>query len=74
MCAAPRENLYRGFATRPDTNRAVQIQKMDRGLKIRIKEVEGLYRIYVAKTINGTGPLCGSAPLFSDMLKKQVVS
>ena len=26
-----------------DTNRAVQLQKMARGLKIRIKEVEGLY-------------------------------
>ena len=31
------------FPTWSDTNRAVQPQKMDRGLKFRIKEVEGLY-------------------------------
>ena len=31
-----------GFPTRSDTNRAVQSQKMARGLKFRIKEVEGL--------------------------------
>ena len=37
-----------GFPTRSDTNRAVQSQKMARGVKIGIKEVEGLY--YVAKT------------------------
>ena len=30
-----------GFPTRSDTNRAVQQQKMARGLKSRIKEVEG---------------------------------
>ena len=29
-----------GFPTRSDTNRAVQPQKMARGLKFRIKEVE----------------------------------
>ena len=29
--------------TRSDTNRAVQPQKMARGLKFRIQEVEGLY-------------------------------
>ena len=28
---------------RPDTNKAVQTQKMDRGLKFRIWEVERLY-------------------------------
>ena len=32
-----------GFSTRPDTNRAVQLQKMDKALKFRIKEGEGLY-------------------------------
>ena len=31
------------FPTRSDTNRAVQSQKMARGLKLRIYEVEGLY-------------------------------
>ena len=32
-----------GFLTRFDTNRAAQPQKMDRGLKFRTLEVEGLY-------------------------------
>ena len=32
-----------GFLTRSDTNQAVQPQKMPRGLKLRIKEVEGLF-------------------------------
>ena len=32
-----------GFPTRSDTNRAVQLQKVARSLKFRIKEVEGLY-------------------------------
>ena len=31
------------FSTRSDTNRAVQSQKTARGLKFRIKKVEGLY-------------------------------
>ena len=39
------------FPTRCDTNQAVQPQKMNRGLKFWIKEVEGLYYgIFVAKT------------------------
>ena len=32
-----------GFLTRSDTNRAVQPQKIARGLKFQIKEVKGLY-------------------------------
>ena len=32
-----------GIPTRSDTNRAVQPQKMDRGLKFWIKVEEGLY-------------------------------
>ena len=32
-----------GFTTRSDTNQAVQQQKIARGLKFRITEVEGLY-------------------------------
>ena len=32
-----------GFPTRSDTNQAVQTQKMARGLKFWISEVEGLY-------------------------------
>ena len=37
------ENQSSGFPTRSYTNRAVQPQKMARGLKFCIKEVEGLY-------------------------------
>ena len=36
-------NLSSGFPTRSDTNQNAQPQKMARGLKIRIEEVEGLY-------------------------------
>ena len=32
-----------GVPTRSDTNQTVQPQKMARGLKFRIEEVEGLY-------------------------------
>ena len=35
--------LVFGSPTRFDTNRSVQPQKMARGLKFRIQEVEGLY-------------------------------
>ena len=31
------------FPTRSDINQAVQLQKMDRGLKFQIEKVEGLY-------------------------------
>ena len=37
------ENRSSGFPTRSDTNRAVQPQKMARGLKFCIYEVEELY-------------------------------
>ena len=37
------KNRSLGFPTRSDTNRAVQPQMMSRGLKFRIKVVEGLY-------------------------------
>ena len=37
------ENLSSGFSTRSDTNLAVQLQKMARGLKFQIYGVEGLY-------------------------------
>ena len=50
-CATPRSrDLSRvmrkqtfWFPTWSDTNQAVQLQKMARGLKFRIKKVEGLY-------------------------------
>ena len=32
-----------GFPTRSDTNRAVQLQKMARGLQFRIYKIGGLY-------------------------------
>ena len=44
-----RENRSLGFPTRSDTNQAVQQQKMARGLKFWIEEVEGC-SIHVAKT------------------------
>ena len=37
------KNRSSGFPTKSDTNRAVQPQKMARGLKFRIEVVEGLY-------------------------------
>ena len=40
---AARKKLSLGFATRSNINRAVQPQKMARGLKFRITEEEGLY-------------------------------
>ena len=47
----------RGFPTRFDTNRAVQPQKMARGLKFRIKEVGSLYYLYSEN--KGADQLCG---------------
>ena len=40
------ENRSSGFQTRSDTNRIVQSLNMARGLKFRIKQVEGLYYPY----------------------------
>ena len=45
------------FPTRPDTNRAVQPQKMAIGLKFRIKNVEGLY--YLCSENKGADQLRG---------------
>ena len=45
-----------GFPTRSHINRAVQSQKMARGLKFRIKEVEGLY--YPCSENKGADQLC----------------
>ena len=39
-----------GFSTRSDINQAARHKKTPRGLKFRIKGVEALYSIYVAKT------------------------
>ena len=47
-----RENLSLGLPTRSDTNQAVRTQKIARGLKFQIKEVDVLTycTIYVVKT------------------------
>ena len=43
------ENLSSGFQIMSDTNRAVQPQKMARGLKFQIQEEEGLYYLFREK-------------------------
>ena len=43
MSLVVKKKRFSGFPTRSHTNRAVQPQKMARGLKFRIQEVEGLY-------------------------------
>ena len=45
------------FPTWSDTNQAVQLQKMARGLKFRILEVEGLY--YPCSENKGPDQFCG---------------
>ena len=45
------------FSTRSDTNRAVQSQKMARGLKFRFKKVEELY--YLCSVNKGADQLRG---------------
>ena len=45
ISALSREDLSLGFRTRSDKNRAVQLQKMDRRMKFRIKEEEELYHL-----------------------------
>ena len=44
MCRVTRK-AFLGDPTRSDTNRAVQPQKMARGMEYLIKEVEGLYNL-----------------------------
>ena len=51
------ENLSFVFPTRSDTNWAVQPQKMARGWKFSIWEVEGLY--YICSENNDPDQLCG---------------
>ena len=43
VLASSLENLSSGLSTGSDTNRAVQPQKIARGLKFQVSEVEGLY-------------------------------
>ena len=42
-CVMRKPTLW--FTTWSDTNQAIQLQKMARGLKFRMKEVEGLYHL-----------------------------
>ena len=51
------KNRSSGFPTRSDTNKAVLPQKMARGLKFRIYEVEGLY--YVCRENKGADQFRG---------------
>ena len=44
------------FPTWSDTNQAVQLQKMARGLKFQIKKVDGLY--YLCSENKGADQLC----------------
>ena len=46
----------RKLVNRSDTNQSVQLQKMVRGLKFWIEEVEGLY--YLFSDNNGADQLC----------------
>ena len=65
------ENLSSGFPTKSDTNRAGRPQKMARGLKFRISEVDMVEKLYYLYSENkGTGQLPSwTAPLFSHMQK-----
>ena len=51
------KNRSSGFPTRSDANQAVQLQKIARGLKFRIYEVEGLY--YLCSENKGADQLRG---------------
>ena len=44
--ASPQEDLSSGFATRIDSTRSAQLQKLCSGLKFRIKKLEVLYMYY----------------------------
>ena len=64
-----------GFPTRSDTNRAVQPQRIVRGLKFRISEIEGLY--YLCSKNKGPDQLCSyctaDLPLCFRICKKLVL-
>ena len=59
------QDLSLGFPIRSDTNWAVQLQKIARGLKFQIYRIE-LFTIYIAET---KALISWSAPLFSHMQK-----
>ena len=51
------ENMSSGFATRSDTNRAVQPYKMVKGLKFLIQKVEGWH--YLRSVYKGADQMHG---------------
>ena len=61
-----------GVSDRSDTNRTVQPQKMARGLKFRILEVEGLY--YLGTENIGCGYSAADLCLCFCICKKKVLS
>ena len=74
--AASWENLSSWFSTRSDTNRAVQPQKMARGLKFWIQEVEEQY--YLCSENKGADQVrrywAADLRLFFRIWKKQIFS
>ena len=69
------ESRSSGFPTRSDTNRAVQPQKIVRGLKFRIKEVGGFF--YLSSENKGADQLrsycAADLRLYFRILKKKTV-
>ena len=55
-CVMRKPNFW--FLTYSDTNQAVQLQKMARGLKLRIQKVEGLH--YLCSENKGADQLCSN--------------
>ena len=62
MGATSQENLSSVFLTRSDINRAVQPQKMARGMKFQIWKVEGIV-LFVLCENKGADQLCGYCTL-----------
>ena len=49
ICVMRKQTFW--FPTWSDTNQAVQLQKMSRGLKFRIQKVEGVYFLWKTKAL-----------------------
>ena len=60
------KNRSSEFLTRSDTNRAVLPQKIARGLKFRIKVVEGLF--YTCSENKGADQLCGAVTVTAKLI------
>ena len=57
--------LFSKIPTRCDTNRTVQEQKMDRGIELRIKDVQSLY--YQSSENKGANSSVETVQLISDI-------